>query len=194
MDSACLFLFFISCAVASSHHLDEDFSHEYQDILDDSNEETTIKENEVSKTPLLKYEVTEIIEDLPNTETLGPIVTNYTIAKPINLATAPSTQANTTAVESETKKNYLSIFHVKVEYDKEKENKAPQFFGIKEYIDGLKKGVVSGFNSIIDKFRFKSMTAMPNVVNGNALFINRLKKVSDFKSREHKRFFGHDDY
>ncbi|CAF4804219.1 unnamed protein product [Pieris macdunnoughi] len=170
-----LFLTAVAC------HLD-DINDEYQDILSNNH---TVDENE--ERPLAKYEVTEIIEELPNTVTLGPIITNYTISKPLNLAT---TKATNTTVENETKKNYLSILHVKVEYDKDNLNdKNPNVFSIKDYINGLKKGLVSGFNSIINKFRKKNVNdELPNVT-GSVIFINKLRKSTDVNSREHKSCF-----
>lgn len=63
-------------------------------------------------------------------------------------------------VKEGVKKNCITYLDVKDDFDEEKDNisledldfdKVPEIHGIKGYFDGIKKGIVSGFKSIVHR-------------------------------------------
>ncbi|XP_047999426.1 uncharacterized protein LOC125236607 [Leguminivora glycinivorella] len=77
------------------------------------------------------YEVTEIVDDIPNTVTFKPIVTNFTIKVPLNNATTVTSNANSIKDTNENKinkgnvprKTSINIFHVNAEIEDDKDKK-----------------------------------------------------------------------
>ncbi|XP_045503464.1 uncharacterized protein LOC123700326 [Colias croceus] len=153
-------------------------SHDYSSEEDENFNELKTQDEAIEEVTS-KYDVTEIVVDVPNNATLGPIVVNYTIAKPLNLA--KTTVTNTTEsvtkatdIENKTKKNYISIFHIKAEFDKDKDNSnVTNTSGFKEYVIGLKKGIVDGFNS----FFAKPILYLKSLRGKNYDVSNRLPKI-----------------
>ncbi|XP_069356706.1 uncharacterized protein [Maniola hyperantus] len=168
------------------------------------------------------YAVTEFIIDIPDDRPKGPIFTNFSIAKPLNIASnqIPSSEKDkntdnsgndkereteeTDEEEGTGKKNYISILHVKAEYDKnDKTNKdrietsdfdfgnVPHVSGIKEYFKGIKQGIVNGFHSIVHKKRDNEENHSQDVNTGPFSFFNKIqKKGSDFAHKIHTSIFG----
>ncbi|XP_026313585.1 uncharacterized protein LOC113225481 [Hyposmocoma kahamanoa] len=134
-----LTMFLISrvTAVSTLHKDNEYYDHtESEEYYDSSSndeqrlydEEKTSTFTDQTETPQSQYEVTEIIDDIANTENiLGPIVTNFTLTKPLNNATNTDIFTVTSDIDNQStnnketvnqlKKNYISIFHVKAEFD-----------------------------------------------------------------------------
>lgn len=212
----------------STFHSDDDYydhkqSEEYYDSSFDAersfnDEEKTSTFADQTETPQPRYEVTEIIDDLPNTENvLSPIVTNFTLTKPLNHSTNTSIFNNTDAVDHSSinfannketinnlKKNYISIFHVKAEFDDNNNkqgpapvqnihiHKYPHFIGFRDYIHGVRKGIESGLNHFIHKDKYIINTNEPNEMAGSVLFFNKLhNKASDVATNVHRAIFGH---
>ncbi|XP_023942013.2 uncharacterized protein LOC112048627 isoform X2 [Bicyclus anynana] len=133
-----------------------------------------------------KYEVTENVIDVPDDRTRGPIVTNYSITRPLNTPAAPT---STTEVSENDKNNN--------EGDKRPAsggsdvNKVEEGSGIKEYFNGIKKGIVNGFNSIINLQHRTEATHAPEEPTGPFGFLNKItRKSSQFAQSIHNHIFG----
>ncbi|XP_023942012.2 FK506-binding protein 5-like isoform X1 [Bicyclus anynana] len=172
-----------------------------------------------------KYEVTENVIDVPDDRTRGPIVTNYSITRPLNTPAAPTSTTEVSendknnnegdkrpasggsdvnkVEEGSGKKNYISILHVKAEIDNtDKHNNdkiessnsdfgSPHVSGIKEYFNGIKKGIVNGFNSIINLQHRTEATHAPEEPTGPFGFLNKItRKSSQFAQSIHNHIFG----
>lgn len=126
----------------NAHEHSHDYGEEYENTLFD--EEFTKNDDAVTKQPN-GYDITEQIDDIPDTRTKGPIVPNYTIRKKLN--TVP--QSVTTPKIDEANKNKED----KIKNNNNNNEKVSNTFLpiIREYFTSLKKGIVDGFNSIIRK-------------------------------------------
>lgn len=117
------------------------YGEEYENTLFD--EEFTRNDDTVTKQPN-GYDITELIDDIPDTRTKGPIVLDYTIRKELNTVhqtvTTPKIEVGNKNKEDNTKNNNKN--------DKDSDKFLPI---IKEYFNSLKKGIVDGFNSVIRK-------------------------------------------
>lgn len=117
------------------------YGEEYENTLFD--EEFTRNEDAVTKQPN-GYDVTELIDDIPDTRTKGPIVLDYTIRRELNTVlqtvTTPKIEVGNKNKEDNTKNNNKN--------DTDSDKFLPI---IKEYFNSLKKGIVDGFNSVIRK-------------------------------------------
>nr|XP_034827892.1 protein TonB-like [Maniola hyperantus] len=128
------------------------------------------------------YAVTEFIIDIPDDRPKGPIFTNFSIAKPLNIASnqIPS---------SEKDKNTDNSGN-----DKERETEETdeeEGTGIKEYFKGIKQGIVNGFHSIVHKKRDNEENHSQDVNTGPFSFFNKIqKKGSDFAHKIHTSIFG----
>lgn len=163
-----------------------------------------------------RYEVTEIIDDIPNTEnTRIPIVANFTINRPLNQApnntavansTRPSNNqsninsANNNETPNNLRKSTVSIFHVRAEFDDNKRttptqnihiHKYPYLPGFRDYIHGVRRGVTQGLNTFINRDRHTNVND-PNVMAKPGFFnhfhnTGRYHHHNDF----HRPMFGH---
>lgn len=130
--------------------------------------------------------------------------TNTTI---FNITSAIDNQFNNKSTDNKEtinklKKNYISIFHVKAEFDNnnKQENspiqnihihKYPHFIGFRDYIHGLKKGIESGLNNYMDKDKYFNMN-VPNGMAGPVMFFHKFhNKGSDLATNVHRAIFGH---
>ncbi|KAL4718478.1 hypothetical protein ACJJTC_005768, partial [Scirpophaga incertulas] len=120
-------------------HADED-----QDDADELPEEVELTENE-RRAAEPRYEVIEIIDDIPNPEQYRPVIPNYAIDKPLNLA-VPNDGSNRNSVNENRKRGNRRVFTKHSEKYTHKD-----FFDfeeviptIKESFDGIKTGFVNG--------------------------------------------------
>lgn len=162
-----------------------------------------------------KYEITENVIDVPNNMTIaGPIITNYTITKPLNAL--PNNTTNSIDLNSQTnkenaainpKKHTFSIFHVKAEFEDSKPNHPnidpngpAQVYhynniNLREYLDGIKRGLARGINSLINinrEYDVKKGVYVPNViVTSPVKYLQTLQKKGEDVVREyHDVVFG----
>ncbi|XP_038214830.1 uncharacterized protein LOC119834511 [Zerene cesonia] len=180
MERGGVFIFILLITSVLSYTTSKDYSSEENERFN----ELSIQDDETEV--LSNYEVTEIVIDVPNNATLGPIIANYTIARPLNLAATPvpatqtteSVTKTTTNVENKTQKSYISIFHIKAEFDKNgRENNkvnVTDTSGFKDYIIGLRKGIVDGFNS----FFARPILFLKNLRHKGYDISNRLPKIN----------------
>ncbi|XP_050353698.1 uncharacterized protein LOC126775677 [Nymphalis io] len=201
MDYKIIFCFILLTFMAAAYHDgDDDYSNyedEYENTLSD--EEFTKKEEAVTTRPVSYYEVTEIVIDIPDNRTRGPIIANYSIARPLNLAPTTTTTLATFEKENSTIENNnnnkvttnKNDNDVKITVDPY--NNIPFVPIIKEYWLGIKKGIVDGFNSIIN------VNEKSNTNNGDNFhsypgpfsFISKLQKQStDAAHKFHSTLFG----
>ncbi|CAH0713402.1 unnamed protein product, partial [Brenthis ino] len=180
----------------SSSHEDE-----YQNKLSKEGEKQKM---ETSTKPISSYEVTEIVNDIANDRNIGPIHTNFTIQKPLNIASTikvPVTENDQVTDEEEEKKNCITILRVKAEYDNRKDinsineedlvfNKVPHISGIKDYLYGIKKGIVSGFNSIIHRSKSKESVDDDEDTGPLSIFDKLHKKSTDVAHKVSSVIFG----
>lgn len=133
--------------------------------------------------------------------------TNTTI---FNITTATDNQFNNKSTDNKEtiiklKKNYISVFHVKAEFDNnnKQENspiqnihiyKYPHFIAFRDYIHGLRKGIESGLNNYMDVPKTQTNYFNMNVPNGMALpvmFFHKFhNKGSDLATNVHRAIFG----
>lgn len=215
-------MFQITVATAgSTFHKDNDYydhteSNEYYDSS--SAEEQSFNDEEKAstftdqtETPQSQYEVTEIIYDIPNTENiLGPVVTNFTLTRPLNNATNTANLNFTSAINNHSKndketinklkKNHISIFHVTAEFDNDKQktspvqnihiHKYPHFIGFRDYMHGLRKGIESGLNHFMHKDKYINVN-VPNAMAQPVLLFNKFhNKGGDLAASVHRAIFG----
>ncbi|CAG4931506.1 unnamed protein product [Colias eurytheme] len=175
MECGGVFIFILLFSSVLTYTTSHDYSSE-----EDENFNELKAQDEATEKVTSKYDVTEIVVDVPNNATLGPIVVNYTIAKPLNLAKTTVTNSTesvtkpTDTIENRTIKNYISIFHIKAEFDKDNNNSnVTNTSGFKDYVIGLKKGIVDGFNS----FFAKPILFLKSLRGKNYDVSNRLPKI-----------------
>ncbi|CAH2237175.1 uncharacterized protein LOC120627874 [Pararge aegeria] len=137
------------------------------------------------------YAVTELVIDVPDDRTKGPIIANYSISKPINIA---STTVSTAGFDKDKNSNEGNQNTASSGSDGNKvvdPDENEDSTGIKEYFNGIKQGIVNGFNSIIHK---NSNTEESHTHDGETepfSFFNKIqRKGSDFAQKIHNHIFG----
>ncbi|CAH2052563.1 unnamed protein product, partial [Iphiclides podalirius] len=156
---------------------DENYDYHYDDEPDDGNSVKRSKQINLNATTSrpATYEVTENVVDIPDTSTrIGPVVVNYTTARPLNNAGVSNNAANNItgpvnfngnsqvsnhgfvdeadSGSAKPKKNSFSILHVKAEYDdKPSPPNADRPSGFKDYVLGLKRGIINGLYKLFKK-------------------------------------------
>lgn len=166
-----------------------------------------------------KYEVTENLIDNPNNiNTNGNIVTNYTIFVPYNNATVLNLTNNNlnginwmnkieeidnnNNVLPSLKKNSISIFHIKADFDE----KNPEiiikpvyhipnpFKVINDYIQSIKNGVSNNLhnsNNNIYPQNVNKVFVVPNLIAGPVVLFNKLqRKTTATADRLKEALFG----
>ncbi|CAH2093362.1 unnamed protein product [Euphydryas editha] len=124
------------------HNHYHDYEEEYENTLFD--EEFTKNDEAVTKKPK-GYEVTEMVDDIPDNRTKGTIIPNYTIKRNLNTVPTSATTASTDK-EDEIRKN---------DNKKTKEDSETFLPIITDYLVGFKKGLVNGFNNIFQKRHYE---------------------------------------
>ncbi|XP_045770438.1 immunoglobulin G-binding protein A-like [Maniola jurtina] len=131
------------------------------------------------------YAVTELVIDIPDDTPKGPIVTNFSIAKPLNIASNPIPSLDKDK-NTNNSGNDLDKGKETEETDEKEEGT-----GIKEYFNGIKQGIVNGFNSIVLKRRNSEENHTDDFNTGPFNFFNKIhKKSSDFAQKIHNSIFG----
>ncbi|XP_032527022.2 uncharacterized protein LOC116777523 isoform X1 [Danaus plexippus] len=169
-----------------------------------------LKTTLTSERPISNYEVTEIVVDIPDNRTVGPIITNYTIPRPLNTVPIVTETENvinngetervtiSTDHEKEGKKNYVSIFHVKAEFEDKTEqttqvvdnHHVSHVSGFKNYLHTIKQGIIDGVKSIIGRHKVNYDDS-----DGPLGFINKLHKKSTVAAHQfHDVVFGHSSH
>ncbi|XP_063388573.1 uncharacterized protein LOC134674433 [Cydia fagiglandana] len=141
------------------------------------------------------YEVTEIVDDIPNIVTYKPIVTNFTIRLPLNNAT--SINGNNIGNSNENKKNKgnvprkssINIFHVNAEFDDDREKKPViqninihkipfGIFKVKDHVDRIKDNVVNYVHSTDTECCDEPNEGhyLPNILAAPGNFLRRLRE------------------
>lgn len=201
-----------------SEEYDYDSSTDEERSMPDEEITSTLTDDPETPRPRSQYEVTENVDDIPNTESpVRPIVSNFTLSIPLNLATNTTANFNVTVTDNQSnnnsenstesinnlKKNSISIFHVKAEFD-DNNNKQeatpvqnihihryPYFGEFKDYIHGVRKGIERGLTSFIHKHKHPIVND-PNVMAGPVFFFNKFRnKASDASANVHRAIFGH---
>lgn len=149
------------------------------------------------------YEVTEIVDDIPNIVTFKPILTNFTIKLPLNNATVIN--GNSIENSNENKKNKgnvprkssINIFHVNAEFDDDKDKKPViqninihkipfGIFKVKDNVDKIKEDFLNYahstefYNDPHEEHYFPNILAAPR---------NFLRKLREKGSALYHKFF-----
>ncbi|KAJ2937931.1 hypothetical protein O0L34_g14205 [Tuta absoluta] len=173
--------------------------------------------DEQTEIPEAKYEVTELVDDIPNNTTVsGPVFANFTVAIPLNNVTIANISSidnmidnNDKKILASAKRNYISIFHIKAEYDNNKpeitviQNNKPSFPGLqgfRDYLKGVRQGIINGIQSFVNNNNYSNNNGevpvnnvngnnnqapdVHNIVNAPVVFWNKLQgRTSDFTGR-----------
>ncbi|XP_063541550.1 uncharacterized protein LOC134750316 [Cydia strobilella] len=142
------------------------------------------------------YEVTEIVDDIPNIVTYKPIVTNFTIKLPLNNAT--SINENKKNKGNVPRKSSINIFHVNAEFDDDKDKKPViqninihripfGIFKVKDNVDKIKDDVFNYvhstefYNEPHEEHYFPNILAAPG---------NIIRKLREKGSALYHKFFS----
>ncbi|CAK1590047.1 unnamed protein product [Parnassius mnemosyne] len=130
----------------NENHYDDYYDYTYDDrVSDKENVVKTLQNYNIttSTSKAATYEVTEIVDDIPNPSTkIGPVISNYTTPIPLNYASVSDNNVKNTAGNpaifnnnnkpsysfideaiydkesvAKAKKNFFSKLHIKAEYD-----------------------------------------------------------------------------
>ncbi|XP_046964412.1 uncharacterized protein LOC124533252 [Vanessa cardui] len=194
MDYKIILCFILLKYIAAYDDSDHDYSNyedDYENTLFD--EEFTKKDESVTTRPVPRYEVTEIVIDIPDNRTTGPIITNFSIPRPLNLAptTAPTIQKENNTAQSNNNNMITANKNDKDDKTTDPYDNLSFVPMIKEYLLGIKKGIVDGFNSIVHVNEKSNDVDHVRSYVGPLSFLSKLHKhSSDSVHKFHSTLFG----
>nr|XP_026501407.1 uncharacterized protein LOC113404666 [Vanessa tameamea] len=196
MDYKIILCFILLKYIVAAYDDSDDYSNyedEYENTLSD--EEFTKKDESVTTRPVSKYEVTEIVIDIPDNRTKGPIITNYSIARPLNLAptniTLTTFEKENNTIESNNNNKITANKNDKDDKITDPYDNLPFVPKIKEYFLSIKKGIVDGFNSIVRVNEKSNNVDHVRSYAGPLSFLSKLhKQSSDSAHKFHSTLFG----
>ncbi|XP_063368368.1 uncharacterized protein LOC134656774 [Cydia amplana] len=156
---------------------------------DDEEEETYILTDKPPIDDKPGYEVTEIVDDIPNIVTYKPIVTNFTIKLPLNNATVINGNSNENKKNksNDPRKSSISIFHVNAEFDDDKEKKPViqninihripfGIFKVKDHVDKINDNVLDYVHSTEFYDEPHEEHYFPNILAAPGNFLRKLRE------------------
>ncbi|XP_047538574.1 uncharacterized protein LOC125072106 [Vanessa atalanta] len=196
MDYKIILCFILLMYIVAADDDNDDYNNyedEYENTLSD--EEFTKKDESVTTRPVSRYEVTEIVIDIPDNRTKGPIVTNYSIARPLNLAPTNITltifEKENNTVDNNNNNKITANKNDKDDKITDPYDNLPFMPMIKEYFLGIKKGIVDGFNSIVHVNEKSNDVDHVRSYEGPLSFLSKLhKQSSDSAHKFHSTLFG----